>query len=365
MGRARRRDGRARCKLRSAVAGDSVRRLPLDSLWHVRSHAQRPSGHPVRLIGHSGWWYRTALVVMVWCAAACTRPDAPPDVLTVFAAGSLARPLRAALDTIEAMGGPRVRMEVMGSREMIRAVTQLGRAPDLLVSADADELEARLMPTYVSTSTTFALNRVVLALSRNSIAARSITAQNWMQRAGADGIRIARADPARAPLGYRTQLVWKLAELESGQRGLAARLAATSPDALMRGNEADLAALLESGDADAAWCYESLARAMTLTYVKLGDLIDLGSASQARTYRRASVRISGSANTDSVTMEGGPIRYSIAVVATGQDDSRAVSLRDRLVDNVGRRVMGRNGLTVLDTVVIATSRADPKDAPKR
>jgi molybdate/tungstate transport system substrate-binding protein len=319
----------------------------------------------VRLIERFAVRCWCGLVVQLGVLTACKPEAAPPDTLSVYAAGSLARPLRAALDTIAAMGGPRVTLEVMGSREMIRAITQLGRMPDLLVSADADELEARLMPTYVSTSTTFAGNRVVLALSPQSSAAKGITAQNWMQTASAEGIRIARADPGRAPLGYRTQLVWRLAELESGRKGLAVQLAATSPAALVRGNEADLAALLESGDADAAWCYESLARAMNLKYVRLGDRIDLGSTAEARTYRRATVRTSGTANSDSVTIEAEPIRYTIAVVATGRDDSRAVFLRDRLVDEVGSRVMRRVGLTVLDTVFIATSRADTTNLPKR
>jgi molybdate/tungstate transport system substrate-binding protein len=363
MSRAYSRDGQAKRKLRSAVSGNAVPRTPVGSLRHVCSHVLRLRYLPVRLNGCVARRQWAAMFAVACGAVACKRPSAESDTLTVFAAGSLARPLRAALDTIAAAGGPRVNLEVMGSREMIRAITQLGRVPDLLVSADADELETRLMPTYVTTSTTFALNRVVLALSPRSTAAKGITAQNWTQTAIA--IRIARADPGRAPLGYRTQLVWRLAELETGQSGLTARLAAASPDALVRGNEADLAALLESGDADAAWCYESLARAMNLTYVKLGDQIDLGSAAEYRSYRRATVRTSGTATSDSVTMVGEPIRYSIAVVATGRDDSRAVLLRDRLVDEVGSRVMRRVGLAVLDTVIIATSRADPKDAPKR
>jgi molybdate/tungstate transport system substrate-binding protein len=319
----------------------------------------------VRLIRGTAARHWCALLAVAGLLTACKQAAAPPATLSVYAAGSLARPLRAALDTIAALGGPRVNLEVMGSREMIRAITQLGRMPDLLVSADADEVEARLMPTYVSTSTTFAVNRVVLALSPQSRAAKGITAQNWTQAATARGLRIARADPGRAPLGYRTQLVWQLAELETGRKGLAAQLAATSPETLVRGNEADLAALLESGDADAAWCYESLARAMNLTYVKLGDRIDLGSTSEARTYRSVSVRTSGTTSADSVTVEGQPIRYTIAVVATGRDDSRAVFLRDRLVDEVGSRVMRRIGLSVLDTVFIATSRADTTSLPKR
>ena len=73
--------------------------------------------------------------------------------MTIYAAGSLARPLRAALDSIAATGGPRVQMEVMGSRELLRAVTALGKTPDLIVSADADELERVMIPAYATTTT--------------------------------------------------------------------------------------------------------------------------------------------------------------------------------------------------------------------
>jgi molybdate/tungstate transport system substrate-binding protein len=302
-----------------------------------------------------------SLLVPLSIAIGCAREGSAPPPLTVFAAGSLARPLRAALDTIAASGGPRVAVEVMGSREMIRAITQLGRTPDLLVSADADEMEAQLMPTYVATSTTFALNRVVLAVSPRSAAASGLTAANWTEVASGGALRIARADPARAPLGYRTQIVWKLAELATGRAGLAAGLAAASPPALMRGNEADLAALLESGDADAAWCYESLARAMNLKYVTLGDRIDLGSAADAATYLRASVRTSGSTSGDSVSLPGRPIRYAMALVITGRDDRRAQQLRARLLDGTSTRIMRRIGLNVLDSVTVVTSRAAPKD----
>jgi tungstate ABC transporter binding protein WtpA len=164
-----------------------------------------------------------ALLVML---AGCARGDAPRAEMTVFAAGSLARPLRAALDSISAAGGATVRLEIMGSRELLRAVTSLGRTPDLIVSADAEELEQALIPTFVASSTTFATNRVVLALSPKSALSPKLTAMNWADIVAGGSLRIARADPARAPLGYRTQLVWQLAERALVRPGLAARLAA-------------------------------------------------------------------------------------------------------------------------------------------
>ncbi len=293
----------------------------------------------------------------------CARGESPRTETTVFAAGSLARPLRAALDSIADSGGTAVRLEIMGSREMLRAVTSLGRTPDLIVSADADELEATLMPAWVSSSTTFAANRVVLALSPKRAVSDSLTAVNWADIAASGTIRIARADPARAPLGYRTQMVWQLAERALARPGLAAKLAAASPEALMRGNESDLAALLESGDADAAWCYESLARSLKLPYVRIGDAVDLGSAADSATYRLASVRIAGNTPGDSVTVVGTPIRYAIAVLKNGQDVIGATVLRERLLDSVSVRIMRRIGLDVLDpprVVTTVTRPASPK-----
>ena len=173
------------------------------------------------------------LLALTGCRAASDSTAAP---ITVYAAGSLARPLRAALDSIAATGGPTVRLEVMGSREILRTITGLGKRPDLIVSADADELERELIPRFVGASTTFARNRVVLALSSRSRAADTITQANWADVLAESQLQIARADPTRAPLGYRTQMVWQLAEAELQRPGLARRLSDLSLGAMMRGN---------------------------------------------------------------------------------------------------------------------------------
>ena len=311
------------------------------------------------------------LLTRIWrralpCAvlAACGRAPAPVDApLTVFAAGSLARPLRAALDSIAATGGPTARVELMGSREMIRAVVSLRRTPDLLVTADADELERQLIPGHVTSATTFARNRVVLALSKRAAGGDTITGANWADVLATGTLRVARTDPVRAPLGYRTQMVWTLAEVELRRGGLAAALAAASPEALVRGNESDLAALLESGDADAAWCYESLARALGLHYVTLGDRVDLGAADQAELYNVVRMRVAGSEPGDTTEVTGSPIRYSMAVANGSVDPVRATILRDRLLDAASRRIMRRIGLDVLDSVRVMTAGSKVNAAP--
>ncbi len=303
------------------------------------------------------------LLPLLAVLAGCAGSEAPRTETTVFAAGSLARPLREALDSISAGGGPVVRLEIMGSRELLRAVTSLGRTPDLIVSADAEELEQALIPDFVTSSTTFATNRVVLALSPKSALSPKLTAMNWADVAASGSLRFARADPARAPLGYRTQLVWQLAERALVRPGLAARLAAASPEALMRGNESDLAALLESGDADAAWCYESLARSLKIPYVRIGDAVDLGSVADSATYRLETVRIAGHRPGYSITVTGIPIRYAIAVLRNGPDVIGATMLRERLLDSTSVRIMRRIGLDMLDEPRVVTTPAR-RDSPQ-
>lgn len=303
----------------------------------------------------------TMLLAGAW---GCGPRDVSPDrQLTVFAAGSLARPLREALDSIAVAGGPGVRMEIMGSRELLRSVIALRRTPDLIVTADADELERLLIPQYVTSATTFARNRVVLALSRRVAMTDTVTTANWADVVSSGSMRVARADPARAPLGYRTQMVWALAELELDRPGLVAKLRAASPPSLLRGNESDLAALLQSGDADAAWCYESLARALKLPYVRLGDRIDFGTEADSASYRRAWVAITGETPADSITIRGMPIRYAMAAMTTGPDPIGAAMLAARLLDSTSVRIMRRAGLDVLGTPRVVTSTARSTPAP--
>jgi ABC-type molybdate transport system substrate-binding protein len=297
------------------------------------------------------WAYLALLLPGLW---GCESKPAESEPLTVFAGGSLARPLREALDSIAATGGPVARLQLMGSREIVAAVRSLERSPDLIVSADADVVERELIPSYVSSSTSFARNRIVLAFSQRSSLRDSVTPANWARFAASGRLRIARADPARAPLGFRTALVWKLAEYDLRQPGLAGKLAAASPDSLMRGNESELVPLLESGRADAVWCYESLARAMRIRYVTLGDRVDLGSDADSLLYMRAALRISGAEPGDSIVVAGAPIRYAMAIVTNGADNVGAAMLRERLLDAASKRIMRRAGLDVLDSVRVTT-----------
>jgi molybdate/tungstate transport system substrate-binding protein len=275
-------------------------------------------------------------------STACSVSPETPDTVAVFAAGSMARPLTAVLDSLKPRYGTLASVEFMGSLEAVRLMRDLQRVPDLLISADREVVESQLVPELVDTTVRFASNRVVLALAPAS--GKGINASNWVQVVSAGGVKIARADPARAPLGYRTQLVWQLAEQRFRRPGLAQALATASPLSVMRGNEADLVALLESGAVDGAWCYESLARAMRLPYILLGDSLDLGAPADASRYAQATVRIAGARPGDSVTVRGEPIEYVMAIPRGSAHRELAGHLMTLLLDSAAQRIMQREGL---------------------
>ena len=138
-----------------------------------------------------------------------------------------------------------------------------------------------------------------------------MSAANWYRVLLRPDVRVGRSDPTLAPVGYRTLAVYQLAEQYYHAPGLAARLEAQTPPALIRRNASELVALLQAGELDYIVDYESLARANHLRYVRLPPEIDLGDPARAAEYARASVRVAR--RTDTVTYTGAPIVYGIGV----------------------------------------------------
>lgn len=248
-------------------------------------------------------------------SAACTggetgRTEGP---LVVFTAGSLARPMRAALDSFSARTGVKYELESAGSLETARKLTELGKIPDLIALADEDVFPKVLIPTQATWYVRFAENRIIIAYTDRSRFASEIDSTNWWQVLQRPGLEIGRSSPDLDPAGYRTLMVFQLAERHYGVPGLAAALESAASPRNIRPKEIELVALLESGDLDYAWFYESMARASGMKHLQLPSAIDLSSADQRDAYAQASVRVIGGSVRDTVTMKGAPIRYAFSV----------------------------------------------------
>src|SRR3954471_17835455 len=134
------------------------------------------------------------------------------DTLLVFVAASLNKPIQPVFDAYAARTGTVVLRESGASLEHVRKITELGRVPDLILLADDEVIGQMLMPAYTTWHAQFARNRIVVAYTDRSKHASEITASNWTTILRAKDVQVGRTDPNLAPVGYRTLLMFTLAE---------------------------------------------------------------------------------------------------------------------------------------------------------
>jgi molybdate/tungstate transport system substrate-binding protein len=315
-----------------------------------------------------------ALVAIVVTFSTCALGgcgSASSDKLSVIDAGSLIVPFdRLATAYAQAHPGERVQTESHGSIQVIRQVTDLHRRFDVLASADAALIPA-LMEGGSDRSAdwyaVFATNRLVLAYSPGGRFASLLGAGDWRAAITAPGIRFGLADPRFDPAGYRALMVLQLAEHWYGDDHLFEDLtlgrlsppvtvtskggvdvidvpellqAVSGSGLVLRGASIQLVALLESGDLDCAFEYESVARQHGLPYVKLPPQIDLGDPRFARRYGRVAVAIAFRRFTAvKPVFRGEPIRYAVTIPTDAPHPERARSFVAYLLGPEGRRIL--------------------------
>ena len=291
---------------------------------------------------------RLAKVALAMVGVACACSDvAPEGPLVVFTAGSLARPMRAVLDSFTAKTGARYELESAGSLETARKLTELGKIPDVIALADEDVFPKVLMPVHATWYVRFAENRIILAYTDRSRFASEIDSTNWWQVLQRPGLEIGRSNPDLDPAGYRTLMVFQLAERHYAAAGLAATLEQSAHRRNMRPKEIELVALLESGDLDYAWFYESMARASGMRHVRLPAAIDLSDADMSDAYAQASVPVIGASASDTVVMRGAAIRYAFSIPLKAAHASLAERFSIFLLSEEGRRALEGQFLATL------------------
>jgi molybdate/tungstate transport system substrate-binding protein len=273
--------------------------------------------------------------------------EARRDTVLVYLAASLTKPLQPALDSFAARNNVVVQRESGASLEHARKLTDLGRVPDVLALADVEVFPQLLMPKHVAWYAEFARNRMIIGYTDRSRQARQIDSTNWTQILAQPGVEVGRPDPNLAPAGYRTLLMLQLAEAYYHQPGLAKRILANAPLKNMRPNAAELAALLQMGELDYAFDYESVAFAYGFHAIHLPAAIDLGDPARASDYARATVRINGTGS-DSTTFTGSPIVYALSVPRAAPHAAPGARLAVYLLSADGRRMMRAAHVDALD-----------------
>ena len=238
-----------------------------------------------------------ALAVLLCLAALAGGCGSDRRQVKLIYAGSLIVPFEKVAAAFEKEHpGVDVVTEAHGSIQVLRHVTELGDRMDLVASAD-EQLIPPLMYDRDDPATgepwadwycSFATNRMVLAVSPKSPLAGELTPETWYRRLTAAGRplgprrpalrrrRLPRADgPAargarvRRPVSARGRAHGPLHPPDHrGARGTDADVidvpeileTSSGSNIVLRGASIQLVALLESGDLDCAFEYESVAR---------------------------------------------------------------------------------------------------------
>lgn len=265
-----------------------------------------------------------ALIVLLACAGCATTP-ATKTPLHLIIAGSLMMPFDALEKAYEAEHPDiDIQIEAHGSIQAIRLVSEVHMQMDAVFSADAALIPMLMYQTpvpetkqpYASWHIKFATNRLGLAYTPKSKYANDINADNWYTVIARADVKLGLADPRFDAVGYRQLMALQLAkaaynkptileDVTLGQFKTPITLDQTSGRAvirvpeiletkkdaniILRGASIQLIALLESGDLDYAFEYESVIQQHKLNLVKLPDAINLGVAQFSQQYAQTQV----------------------------------------------------------------------------
>lgn len=271
--------------------------------------------------------------------------DAP--VVTVCAAASAGPALRAVGARFVDRGGAReVRVELSGSRAVVHKLTEQGRVPDLLVSADERLLRPLAERGLVGDVRAFARNELVLAYNpRTAGGKRLLAGEAWQRVLARDDVRVGIANPALAPVGVRALLALQLNDktappaLRTG-----AAIAARTGRRDMRPDVAKLLAPLEAGELDAAFVYLSEAHNAELAYVELPPEVSFADPALAPLYATASEDPDGEGPEPAV--RGAPAVYGLAIPKAAPNPEAAAAFVALLLSAEGRATAGEHGLQI-------------------
>ncbi|MHC4691544.1 MAG: tungstate ABC transporter substrate-binding protein WtpA [Planctomycetota bacterium] len=264
--------------------------------------------------------------------------------LIIFHAGSLAVPFKQICEEFNKQH-PDVTIihEAAGSRVCARKIADLHRPCDILASADYTVIDTLLIPEHADWNIKFAVNEMVIAFRKDSRGADQINKNNWCDILLDKDVAFGRSDPNADPCGYRAVLTIKLAEKFYNNPGLADKMLAKD-QRYIRPKEIDLLALLEVGELDYMFIYRSVAEQHKLRYILLPDETNLKKTQLSDSYKRASVRLTGTIPGTFITKFGEPIVYGITIPKNAPNRELAIVFLTFLLDaENGGAILEKNG----------------------
>lgn len=308
--------------------------------------------------------------------------------VVVFAAGSLIIPF-ADLETAFEAKYPQydIRIEYHGSIQVMRHVTELHEPIDVVATADA-ALVPMLM--YASTNPNtgdpyanwfirFASNELMLAFTPDSLYSDELTLENWPEILSRPEVKFGLPDPRFDAAGYRAMMAFALQEnmvqrydlfktmfrdqftfpvsiyREDGHTLIRIpEILETKRDAhvLIRGSSVFLIALLQSGDLDYAFEYDSVVKQHKLEVLELPEDVNLGSQDLGDFYKDVEVRLDFQRfSTVEPRFIGEPIEYAVTIPSSSPQPEAAQLFIQFLLSDEGRAVMKSNYHPLMDVYI--------------
>ncbi len=278
-------------------------------------------------------------------------------VLKISHAGSLTVPFEEIEKQFESSHDVDVQLESHGSVDAIMQITELHKAADILASADYSLIPMMMFPEYADWYIQFARNEMVLTYTTESDYADEINENNWYEILNRTGVKFGFGNPNLDPCGYRTAMVFQLAEIRYDNSTIFDDLivANTNIEAI-EGNDnylikvpedldpntnkleisdksVSLLVKLEVQSIDYAFEYRSVAVQRGFGFVELPDGINLASIDYENIYKQVKVRL---ANEKMFTAK--PIVYGITIPKNAPNENLAIEFITLLITEYGWEV---------------------------
>jgi molybdate/tungstate transport system substrate-binding protein len=319
------------------------------------------------------------LALLVGLASGGCQTGSPDKIkMTVLVADSLILPMQEIEKNFELKyPGIDILTEGHGSIQVIRTITEIGKAADvalvadnqlipiLMYSAQRPDQAGPFADWYIS----FATNSLGIAGTAKSKYLAEINSDNWYQIMSRPDVNIGLSDPLIDSLAYRALMCLQLAQRYYHDEGILDRFLGKAfklplqiekegtqsiilvPESVqpaeerikMRSYNLQILSLLESGNVDYAFEYESVARQHGLKFIALPAEINLGSPQFETEYGQVGVRMDFQRFASVVPrFEGATIVYAATIPTNAPHPREAVTYLTYLLSSEGQNILRNN-----------------------
>ena len=282
--------------------------------------------------------------VLAVSSAGCASTTQKKVTLTVFQADSLTTPFDQIAKEFEKQNpNVTVQREGAGSIDLVKKISEHNRTADVVATAGGFPLDTFLYKRNLTTwYARFATNSMVIMYTNKSKYSNEINTANWYQVLTRPDVQVGRTNPDLGPVGYRTLLVWQLAEKFYNKPGLYDRLLAQTPAKNVFEREIDEFAPLQSGQIDYAWNYKSVALQQNFSYIALPPQINLSDPAYDNLYNTVNVTSAGE------QVNGSVIEYCITIPNNAPNPDLAAQFVQFVLGPTGSKIMADNGQKMLN-----------------